>query len=82
MPFSTSSTITALSTAGQGAVGVLAEILVARRVEQVESEPLSSKLMTAEETEMPRSRSIGIQSEHTRRRSLGSILLVQGEVDP
>jgi hypothetical protein len=33
-----------------------AEILVARRVEEVEAEPSCSKLITAEETEMPRSR--------------------------
>jgi hypothetical protein len=39
---------------GQGAIGVLAEILVARRVKQVEGDPAGSKLITAEETEMPR----------------------------
>jgi hypothetical protein len=33
-----------------------AEILVARRVEEVEGEPRCSKLINAEETEMPRSR--------------------------
>jgi hypothetical protein len=55
---------------GQRAVGVLAEILVARPVEQVEGEPPScSKLITAEETEMPRSRSTAIQSQRTRRRA-------------
>jgi hypothetical protein len=54
---------------GQGAIGVLAEILVARSVEQVEGQPLCSKLITAEETEMLRSRSTAIQSERTRRRS-------------
>jgi hypothetical protein len=54
---------------GQGAIGVLAEILVARRVEQVEGEPPCSKLITAEETKMQRSRSTAIQYEHTRRRS-------------
>jgi hypothetical protein len=41
----------------------------ARRVEQVEGEPPCSKLITAEETELPRSRSTAIQSERTRRRS-------------
>ena len=45
-----------------------AEILVAWRVEEVEGEPRCSKLITAEETEMPRSRSTAIQSERTRRR--------------
>jgi hypothetical protein len=45
------------------------EILVARRVEQIEASPSCSKLITAEETEMPRSRSTAIQSERTRRRS-------------
>jgi len=40
---------------GQGAVGVLAEILVAWCVQQVEGEPSCAKLITAEETEMPRS---------------------------
>jgi hypothetical protein len=54
---------------GQCAVGILAEILVARRVEQVESEPSCSKLITAEETEMPRARPTAIQSERTCRRS-------------
>ena len=37
----------------QGAVGVLAEILVARRVEEVEGEPLVLEAITAEVTEMP-----------------------------
>jgi len=46
-----------------------AEILVAPRVEEVEGEPSCSKLITAEETEMPRSRSTAIQSERTRRRA-------------
>ena len=45
-----------------------AEILVARRVEQVEGEPLMLELIPAEDTEMPRSRSTAIQSERTRRR--------------
>ena len=54
---------------GQGAVGVLAEILMTRRVEQVEGEPSCSKLVTAELVEMPRSDSTAIQSERTRRRS-------------
>jgi hypothetical protein len=40
---------------------------VARRVEQVEGDPSCSKLITAEETEMPRRRSTAIQSERTRR---------------
>src|SRR5207302_9889055 len=44
--------------------------LVARRVEQVEGEPPCSKLIAADETEMPRSRSTAIQSERTRRRNL------------
>jgi hypothetical protein len=48
-------------------VGVLAEILVARRVE--EEGEACSKLITAEETEMPRARSTAIQSERTRRRA-------------
>ena len=46
-----------------------AEILVARRVQQVGGEPSCLKLIIAEETEMPRSRSTAIQSERTRRRS-------------
>ena len=43
---------------------------MARRVEQVEGEPPCSKLIAADETEMPRSRSTAIQSERTRRRNL------------
>jgi hypothetical protein len=43
-----------------------AEILVARRVEQVEGEPLVLQAHHREETEMPRSRSTAIQSERTR----------------
>src|SRR6478672_8021436 len=60
--------------AGEGGVGCgrcrlrssWAEILVARRVEQVEGKPSCSKLITAEETEMPRRHSTAIQSERTR----------------
>jgi hypothetical protein len=47
---------------GQGAVGVVAE-------KRLKACPLCSKLITAEETEMPRSRSIAIQSERARRRA-------------
>jgi hypothetical protein len=46
-----------------------AEILMARRVEQVEGEPLVLEAHPAEETEMPCSRSTAIQSERARRRS-------------
>ena len=46
-----------------------AEILVARRVQEVEGEPLMLKLITTEETEVPRRHSTAIQSERTRRRS-------------
>jgi hypothetical protein len=46
-----------------------AEILVARRVEQVEGEPLVLEAQHRRDTEMPRSRSTAIQSERTRRRS-------------
>jgi hypothetical protein len=49
---------------GQGAVGVLAEIL-----SRLKASPSCSKLITAEETEMPRSRSTAIQSERTLRLS-------------
>ena len=63
--------MTALSNRGQRAVGVLAEILVARRIQPVDGEPSCSKLMTAEETEMPHSRSIAIQSERAPRRAPG-----------
>jgi len=35
----------------------------------LKASPSCSKLITAEETEMPRSRSIAIQSERTRRRA-------------
>jgi hypothetical protein len=56
-----------------GCGSVLPEILVARRIEQVEGEPSCSKRITAEETEVPRSRSIAIQSERTRRRSPGAL---------
>ncbi len=45
-------------------IGVFAEILVARRVEEVEGEPLVLELMTAEEAEMPRSRSTAIADHH------------------
>ena len=63
-----------LPRAGEGGVGCgrcrlrssWAEILVARRVEQVEGKPSCSKLITAEETEMPRRHSTAIQSERTR----------------
>jgi hypothetical protein len=54
-----SNTINALSTAVRS-VAVLAEMLVARRVQGVEGQPLCSKLITAYETEMPRSRSTAI----------------------
>jgi hypothetical protein len=36
---------------------------------RLKASPSCSKLITAEETEMPRSRSTAIQSERTRRRS-------------
>ena len=42
---------------------------MARRVEQVEGEPLVLQAHHREETEMPRSRSTAIQSERTRRPS-------------
>ena len=53
---------------GEGAVGVLGKVLVARRVEQVEEQPACSKVMTEATTEMPRSRSMPIQSERVLRR--------------
>jgi hypothetical protein len=46
---------------------------MARRVEQIEGEPLMLEAITAEGTEMPRSRSTAIQSERTRRRSPRSV---------
>jgi len=54
---------------GQGAVGVLAEILVAGVSSRLKASPSCSELITAEETELPRSRSIAIQSERVRRLS-------------
>jgi hypothetical protein len=48
---------------GQRAVGVLREVLVARRVEEVEDPVAYSKVMTEVTTEMPRSFSMPIQSE-------------------
>ena len=47
----------------EGAVGVLAEVLVARGVEQVELSPSYSNWSTVEVIEMPRCCSIAIQSE-------------------
>jgi hypothetical protein len=59
---------------GQGAAGVLAEFQWAEILEpgvssRLKASPSCSKLVTAEDTEMPRSRSTAIQSERTRRRS-------------
>jgi hypothetical protein len=52
---------------GQGTVGVLAEILVARRVEQVEGEPL---VLEAHHRRGDRDAALALdQSERTRRRS-------------
>ena len=54
----------------QRAVGVLGKILVAGCVEQVEYAARRARsACTVEDTEMPRSRSIAIQSERVRRRS-------------
>ena len=44
MPFAASSTITTLSTASERAVGVFAEVLVARRVEQRDVVPVELEL--------------------------------------
>jgi hypothetical protein len=50
---------------GRGAVGAWWPGVSSR----LKASPSCSELITAEETEMPRSRSIAIQSERTRRRS-------------
>jgi hypothetical protein len=48
---------------GERAVGVLGEVLVARRVEQLKTRLSYSKVITEVTTEMPRSCSIAIQSD-------------------
>jgi hypothetical protein len=53
----------------QRPVGVVGKVLVARRVEQVEDVPSYSNVITEVTTEMPRSRSIFIQSERVWIRS-------------
>ena len=67
-PLALSISMTARVGGRQRAVGVLGEVLVAGRVEQVDAEAAVRELQDAElVTEMPRSRSISIQSEVTCR---------------
>jgi len=68
MPLAASITMTAEFDGGQGPVSVFREILVARRVEQVEDAVAILEGHDEVTTEMPRSRSMPIQSERVWRR--------------
>ena len=66
---------------GQRAIGVLGEILVARRVEQVEGDAVAARTSSPSEvTEMPRCCSIFIQSDRARRFCAARLDLA-GEMD-
>jgi hypothetical protein len=70
MPLAASITMIGRVHRRQRAVGVVGKVLVAGRIEQVEDVVASySKVITDVTTEMPRSRSIFIQSERVWMRS-------------